>query len=621
MKLRSLSLTKYGSFREAQQLNFPEEPGLYFMQGRNLVDPRLGGNGAGKSTIWNALHWLAYGNTPDGRKAGDIANWDAGKGTSVSLDYVRPSDGSECDIRVTRTWGPISWTMDIEAEGSIDLTKSESNPFLADIGATAKVFQQCVMMAQGEPMFLDLKRDAQAELFGAVLGLDRWINYSNNASLLAKQADNECRRLESEVARLEGKSAEIRDYGAELHQFEQKRRSDIEALLKDFDFCNSGLVADKAQLKETRAKIKEWEDLLDGRREKRSILSERLAAGEELIRDHEDQLRDEKPAAEHQLQRLKLFAEDKECPTCGMRLSDHHGAKDIISNMARDAEKLRDRVDGLRDLIEGFKQKQWELQQEYNDADEAFTQCTVELGRLDAKARNLRAEIDRANRRLDDIEEQVKQREQEVNPFKALQKDAQERSRTHQDALSEARQGLDLSNERWSLYSMWVRGFKEIRLQQIAEALTELEVEVNSSLVELGLEEWELRFDVDRETKGGSIQRGFAVTVLSPANKKPVPWESWSGGEQQRLRLAGNMGLANLIRSRMGVTFPLELWDEPTKGLSPEGVRDLLACLERRSRVEQRQIWVIDHTSHAFGGFAGVVTIVKDQDGSRIEQS
>ena len=174
--------------------------------------------------------------------------------------------------------------------------------------------------------------------------------------------------------------------------------------------------------------------------------------------------------------------------------------------------------------------------------------------------------------------------------------------------------------ERYSLYSFWVRGFKDLRLQLIAEALTELEIEVNSCVTALGLIDWELKFQVDRETASGTISRGFTVSVISPYNNKPVPWESWSGGESQRLRIAATMGLSNLIRSRTGTELALEVWDEPSTALSQQGVHDLLEALNHRANTEQRPIWIVDHTSHSFGGFAGGATITKRKSGSVIEQ-
>ena len=76
----SLTITNFGPFRETQKFEFPREPGLYFMWGENQHEPRLEANGAGKSKLWEALVWVIFGKTSRGLKAGDAANWEAGKG-------------------------------------------------------------------------------------------------------------------------------------------------------------------------------------------------------------------------------------------------------------------------------------------------------------------------------------------------------------------------------------------------------------------------------------------------------------------------------------------------------------------------------------------------------------
>lgn len=616
MKLKSLALTNYGSFKERTEFKFPDEPGLYFMKGDNRVDTRLGGNGAGKSTLWNALYWLTYGKTPDGRKAGDISNWDAGKGTKVEFWYQYAED---YDVFVDRTWGPISWTMTLTEEQmhstTEDLTKSDSNQYLADVGASALVFQQCVLMAQGEPMFLDMKSEAQAALFGGVLGLDRWLDYSNKAAKMARDADDVCRRMEADLAKLEGKLEEARDYGAEIAEFEATRRKRRDALNAEFDTLNAKLVKESAKLKAVRADLENKDMGLPKLVAERNDLRDQHA---KLLKSLDD-ANDERKRLERDIKQLRATITSRDpCPTCGSRPDDNQRhAERLAAKLAtyeKEAAELKGRVADLTSREIG-------VETQLHHAEAAVGARQDVLDKLDREERACLNEIDRCNRSLDGIESDLDRLAKEVNPFRAMQEDALERARTHQAAFSRARSALDRANEKYALYSLWIRGFKEVRLQLIAEALSELEVEVNSSLAELGLDGWELRFDVDRETKGGSVQRGFAVTVMGPSNTKPVPWASWSGGEQQRLRLAANMGLANLIRTRMGVEFPLEVWDEPTKGLSPEGVQDLLACLERRAQVEQRQIWVIDHTSHQFGGFAGTATIIKEAKGSRIEQS
>jgi len=109
------------------------------------------------------------------------------------------------------------------------------------------------------------------------------------------------------------------------------------------------------------------------------------------------------------------------------------------------------------------------------------------------------------------------------------------------------------------------------------------------------------------------------VSVLSPHNDRAVPWEAWSGGERQRLIVAAQMGLANLSRARTGADIDLEVWDEPTTGMSPQGVDDLLEALHTRALREQRQVWVVDHRTLGFSNFAGNCGVVKTETGSHFD--
>jgi len=234
MKLLAIRITNFGPFIEEQVFTFPEEPGLYFMQGINEVEPRLGSNGAGKSSIWKALCWCIYGKVPSGLKAGDISNWDTGKGTRVELDYCH--EGVPVVWTVTRTWGPNSWTLShvaemVTDEEVIDLTKDAANPLLADLGLTFAPFLNSVLTAQDQRMFLDEKHDVQAALFSEVMGLDRWLDYSSKASAKASAQDSITRVLERKESELVGQLAT-------LHS------RDLTQSLKDWEDLNAGKVGE-----------------------------------------------------------------------------------------------------------------------------------------------------------------------------------------------------------------------------------------------------------------------------------------------------------------------------------------------------------------------------------------
>ena len=152
----------------------------------------------------------------------------------------------------------------------------------------------------------------------------------------------------------------------------------------------------------------------------------------------------------------------------------------------------------------------------------------------------------------------------------------------------------------------------------IQESLAQLTLECNEVLFQMGLQDWFVSFDVERETKSGGINKNFTVMVQAPQMKDPVPWEVWSGGESQRLRLAVSMGFANLVSSRLGVQPNVEFWDEPSTWMTESGIQDMLTVLAERAERYRKVILLADHRALDFGGFVGVINIIKDRGGSRI---
>jgi DNA repair exonuclease SbcCD ATPase subunit len=180
---------------------------------------------------------------------------------------------------------------------------------------------------------------------------------------------------------------------------------------------------------------------------------------------------------------------------------------------------------------------------------------------------------------------------------------------------------IDTLNEEHAAVSYWVGGFKRLRLFIVEETLRQLEIEVNNNLSSLGLTDWQVEFDVERENKSGGVTKGFVVFVRAPGHTEPVKFEAWSGGEIQRLRLAGDLGLANLIMERAGLVNTVEWFDEPSQHLSPTGVLDLAETLAQRAEDQGKRVFMVEHRALDFGGFAGVITAVKDEGGSRLETS
>jgi hypothetical protein len=78
--------------------------GVHFVSGVNLVDKRLGSNGAGKSSIWDALCWCLFGRTVSGLWGTDLRTWDSKTHAFVRV-MVRVDGEKALIVRSTKTNG------------------------------------------------------------------------------------------------------------------------------------------------------------------------------------------------------------------------------------------------------------------------------------------------------------------------------------------------------------------------------------------------------------------------------------------------------------------------------------------------------------------------------------
>lgn len=602
MKLISLTIQNFRSFSTEQTFVF-QEPGLYFLTGENQIEPRLGANGAGKSTIWDALSWVLYGKTLRGLKAGDVSNWELRKGTRVELLYE--AEGSS--YLVARSWGPISWTLTAigTKNSTVDLVDDETNLLYSHLRLSYLAATHSIFMAQQQPMFLDLKAADKATLLSEVLDLNSWLDFSQVAGEKARDHDYKAASIIHVITGYEVKLSTLRemDFSKELTEWESNRVDQLEKLEVETDKLVA--VANKAKA-ELQA-----QDVLRPLNVRQAEL--RLnTLNENWTENCKIPLRLlEQDIARYAEELTTAKREVGVCGSCGQKLP--------ASNRPALLRQIQGRLSTAQEKREELLETSKQVQEHINQQAERTKAMTRMQNDRDYQRRELERTLSSAEKRLDQIEEELGILEQATNPYQSRV----EETKAEIARLEEKTKHLEVERDRLlelsRCYAFWVPGFKELRLQLVSEALAQLETEVNACLVELGLIGWELKFDVERETKSKNLQVGFTVRVVCPTNKESAPWESWSGGESQRLRIGATMGLANLIRHATGATINLEVWDEPTQHLSGRGVDDLMASLRDRANAENLQVWVVDHRSLGFADFDSTVVVVKDEEGSYIK--
>ena len=611
--LDRIEIHNFRSYCGEHAFEFPMSNGLYFLTGKNLVEPSLGSNGSGKSTLLDAITWALYGRTMRGLKSNEVVSWGL-SGCSVTLDLVVGNDG----LKIKRTHKPISLTVN---GNPVDQTELEKH-----IRLNYDSFLHSVIDAQFGQPFLSLLPSAKLDLFSDILNLNYWLEQSDKTAELVKATEGQLATLQSTLDRDEGKvgtlQQDIKLLKENAEQFDAVQDDKIKQL---DDTHHDALTEVKAvnlriaELEsEKRATTKEL-NLINQAISK--IAPEKLKIQDEMAKLHkqETELERESERIEKQLRGLDELTTD--CPTClqevrSTYLSNEKGTltarQGVIKTTLRDLEKQ------LQPLNKNLVRVQAGLDQETAQTEELWAAISA----TDLKLAREPVKLQAAQAKAKELKQQIDKALKESNPHigMLLNKRAElKKLRTSIEEKTAEKHTLEAEHE---ALKFWVRGFKRIRLFIIEQAFQTLEVEVNNCLTQLGMPDWQITFDVERENKSGGITKGFVVFVQSPANTGPVRWENWSGGETQRLELAGTLGLANLIMQANGLQNTIEFYDEPSTHLSPEGMIDLANLLHERAHTEGKRIFIVDHaTITNFGDFNGTITVRKDSNGSSIDQA
>lgn len=608
LRFHRIELHNFRSYRGDHSFDFPTESGLYFLTGSN--NAALGSNGAGKSTFLDAITWCLYGTTTRGLRSNDVVSWGL-SGCQVTLDLTVGS----VRFIVKRTHKPISLTINGKPVDQVELEKHIRLNFAS--------FLFSVINTQFGQSFLALSPAIKLTLFSDILKLDLWLKKSDEAATVTKRHEATLATLQTTVDKLKANTTTYEADVAELCEqvatfndsknerlviLQNRKEQTIEELALIEDRVNSF----KQDKKGFTSELNLYSEELKKITPQKNKLSEEIL----LIQSKQVKLNNEIQLTERQIEGLAELTTD--CPTClqevrstylaherGTLAAKQEASKAALAKLGKAIAPLIKEKTALQAATDNITDQTEALWKSISDVE-------LQLAREPIKHTN-------ASERLKDVTIQIKGIKAEVNPHSKMLAQKEERLWYFKAQLKETLQQKTTTEELHAATSYWIKGFKRIRLFIIEQAFQTLEIEVNNSLALLGMDDWQITFDVERENKSGGITKGFIVFVKSPQNIEPVRWESWSGGETQRLELAADLGLANLILTQNGLNNTAEFFDEPSTHLSKEGMADLANLLYERAMTEGKCIWIVDHTAAAnFGEFNAVITIRKDSNGSSI---
>lgn len=608
--LHKLKINNFRSYKGKHEISFPTINGLYFLTGKNIAQPALGANGAGKSTLLDAITWVLFGCTTRGLKAAEVVSW----GLTSCQCALELTVGAQ-RLKIKRTQSPNGLFLDEKPVDQKELQKH--------IRLNFDSFLYSVINAQFGQSFLSLQSSAKLSLFSDVMELNFWLEKSDEAATLSKEFKEQAETLRTTIARHEGQMITVTDDIEALEEkaasFETERlrqRGLLGKQSKDIYAEEKSLLGRQAHLKHKKQtllkELETWNNDVVALIEKRDDFLDKI----ELCSRKRSEWKNEEKNLKDKLHNLP--GSDDECPVCLQNVTARHlhSTRVFINSKLIGLEGTFKNSDAvLADLTKEMIRARGHLSAKESSA----TEIRSDISEVDTEVTITKTKLAAIKTRLDDIGYQLHTLEQGENPHNAMLEAKKAALKKLKASVIEDVATLHKAEAGYEAISYWIKGFKRVRLFIIEQAFRTLELEINNSLAQLGMTDWEITFDIERENKSGGITKGFIAFVQGPSNAEPVRWENWSGGETQRLQLAGDLGLANLIMQQNGLVNTIEFFDEPSTHLSQEGMHDLANMLHERAVSEGKRIWIVDHTAITnFGEFEGIITAGKDAHGSDI---
>lgn len=605
IKFHSIRLLRFRSFLNETILHFDSiGPGLYFLRGRNEFEPKLGSNGSGKSSILDALLWCLYGKTVQGLKNLDIAPW-TGKGkTEVELTVF--IDKQQHTIK--RTANPNLLTIDNREVGQDSIFKLIPIPL--------DVVPYTIILGQRQLLFFDLLASEKLKVFASSLNLERWDARAAHASEVVRNLETEIAVRETELVSFEQRLESVK-----IDFLKQKERAD------HWDAERADFLTNKEKEKHSLEKklapllsARDNADLTLDRAETElralnlnTLTQELFAANLKFEKAKQEELTTGR--RQQELAEMLEQADKQVCPTCSQPLKGKH-LHELRSAFERQIEELD--IAKVNSKVAAYQAERDKLQISVANNEKAARQFQQD-------ADNSRDALLQTNKAIAGVQAEIsvidnlyQEYANQDNPYREQLTVLRRRKATTEQEIDKAKEALAAKKEYCESVRFWIKGFKDIKLYTLEEILQELEITTNAMLEQFGLINWKIEYDVERETKSKTIARGLNISVFSPNNSKPVKWECWSGGEGQRLRLIGTLALGSVLLNHLGVATNLSVFDEPTESLSQEGIVDLVDLLAQRAADAKMACWLIDHHTVESSRFKDVITVVKDNKGSRI---
>lgn len=558
-----------------------------------------GVNGAGKSSIWDALSWCIFGSTVRGLTNNDIINRAAGENCGVITELnVNGHDFVISRYRKDEEFGDrLIFTKDGKTVelGTRDMTQQR---LLEELGIDFELFRCTILFAQEESFnFVSETDKRQKEILSKVKRVN-FDDYLINSRRRLKDIDAGVAEYKTKIAVLQ--SHVIEDPAAEFKEDSEAWETERSATIKER----------KTRIAELKIQIKELEPKLNDDSKLRE-LAQKIEKKIGTLRESRSKIREKRDISQRKIgflsgRLLEISKVDKEsdCPVCLQAISREHLKKhvDEVNASLKECNAKMSEIDSEADKLTADID-------ELSTKQESLRVRLADQMRISSGIAVLKVEIEKA-------EKTVADQMAMSNPFDSKVAEAIEKQKKIKSKLKELTASIAEAEELAPYVQFWERGFSDKGMKSfIFDSLcATLTAKSNAYLGIMSENFLTITFDTQTQLKTGEIREKFECAVLADGDK--VPFKSYSGGEKTRISLAVDMALADIMSDSYGSRFNFIVFDEQDQFLDASGRDHYFNLLKQRAKTQR--VFVVSHDSELSSRFPETWTVKKNERGSSI---
>ena len=618
IKFKHLELEGFQSFGHAE-VSLGDR-GFTLINGinNNPVDNALS-NGAGKTTIFNALCYCLCGETTQGVSK-NLVNINTTTGLKTELEF--DVDNNSYRILRTKEHGELGtslrfWVNGEEKSGKgIRDTEKLISEYLPDL--TSDLIGSVIIIGQGMPQrFTGNTPSGRKEVLEKLSKSDFMIEDIKDRLAKRKSAlTKEQRDLELEQTNQQGK---LTVHQQQLETYQSQLDNLVEPDPEQLQIISSKVEEVKARVASLNEELQtKKEQVFTLTQKQSSILNEQTTESAKIQESYRDKLVDlkseesqvhaEYTSLKSEISRLKSIVDV--CPTCGQKLPNVH--KVDTSEKEQLLEELKVKESSFTQKIEELKQAQ---AAEITELDKKYQLDRVsivnEINSAKTELNNVNKELELQNREEKHLSSQFMELQLAQKSFSLRKEELQnsiknterEIAKLHSEILysnmcKEKTAGhLDVVNK---MLTIATRDFRGFLLTNIIEYINR---RAKTYCMDI--------FDTDK------IDLSLDSNNLNVTYNGKM-YENLSGGEQRKVDIINQLALRDMLCQFSSFSSNLLVLDETFESLDNLGCQRIIDVITKRL-TDIESIFIITHRSNLSLPADSTITIIKDENGiSRI---